>query len=250
MAQTQYLDKNGLSYFWQKIKQIFVSDITFNSTTGTISKTKSGNDISVVTLATTSTPGLMSAEDKTTLDGIISTGGEPNQNAWSNISVGGNTLEADAKTDTFTIIAGDNITLTSTVSSDSFTISATDTTYTAGSSAQIVAGTSTTNCVYTPKALSDAINSKIATAITGAASFQGTVSIGTDISGLNSYSKGQYWIVGTAGTYVGQNCQVGDMIFCISDYNSAYSASDFSVVQNNLDIGSIATNDIDTIVAS
>lgn len=40
------------------------------------------------------------------------------------------------------------------------------------------------------------------------------------------------------------------MIFCISDYNSAYSASDFSVVQNNLDIGSIATNDIDTIVAS
>ena len=242
----KFLDYNGLDHLWLKLKSYFVSDITFSN--NKITKTKNGTTTDIVGLATTETSGLMSAADKTTLDGIISTGGEPNQNAWSNISVGGNTLEADAKTDTFTIVAGDNITLTSTVSSDSFTISATDTTYTPGSSTEITTGTSTTEHVYTPKALSDAIDSKIATAITGVASFQGVVNTGSAISGLSDYSKGQYWVVGTAGSYVGQTCEVGDMIFCTSDYNSSYSTNDFTVIQTNLDLTAISNNEIDGIV--
>ena len=51
---------------------------------------------------------------------------EANQNAFSNITVGDTTIEADSKTDTFTLEAGDNITLTPDTSNDKITISATD----------------------------------------------------------------------------------------------------------------------------
>ena len=75
------------------------------------------------------------------------------------------------------------------------------------------------------------------TAIIGNASFQGVVNAGTEISGLTSYKKGWYWVVGTAGTYVGvEHCEIGDFIFCIKDYASAYSASDFNIVQANIDM--------------
>lgn len=522
----KYLDYNGLIYLWSKIKAAFVSDVSYDSTNSKITKTKNGSTTDVVGLASTASAGLMSANDKNTLENIVTTGGEPNQNAWSNISVGGNTLQADSKTDTFSIVAGDNVTLTSTTSSDSFTISAVDTTYnpattttdgllsstdkikldgiasgaevnqnafsnvkvgnstiaadgktdtltleagtgvtltpdttndkvtissigttyslvgsqgttglvkngssvssttnytatpivdgipyykdttytagttanlntgtsttsmvytpkvlhdyiavstaaaveastfskkidgvtfdgtsdiihygecstdntsttkivacsgfnltagsiiwvkftatlpqisgssnniylnvndtgaktikykygtnvtsqaqfggdrvhafiydgsyyqlltgidttyTAGTTANLDTGTSTTSMVYTPKVLHDYIENTIATAQIGGASFQGTVSAATDISSLTDYKTGWYWVVSTAGTYVGQVCEVGDMIFCVSDYNSSYSTSDFTVVQNNMDIASITNGEIDTIVAS
>jgi hypothetical protein len=54
---------------------------------------------------------------------------EANQNAFSNITVGDTTIEADSKTDTFTLEAGNNITLTPDASTDKVTITATDTTY-------------------------------------------------------------------------------------------------------------------------
>lgn len=92
-----------------------------------------------------------------------------------------------------------------------------------------------------------AVKNYISTAITGAASFQGTAP--TTFAPTN-YKKGWYWVVGTAGTYVGEVCEAGDMIFAVEDYSSAYSASDFSVIQTNLDITSITNAEIDTIVAS
>lgn len=60
---------------------------------------------------------------------------------------------------------------------------------------------------------------------------------------------GWYWIVGTAGTYVGQTCEAGDMIFAKAAATT-YSASNFDVVQTNLDITAITNAEIDTIVAS
>lgn len=66
--------------------------------------------------------------EKTKLNGIAA-GAEVNQNAFSTVKVGSTSLAADSKTDTLTITAGNNITLTPTASSDSFTIAATDTTY-------------------------------------------------------------------------------------------------------------------------
>ena len=76
--------------------------------------------------ATTSSSGLMSAEDKTKLNGITA-GAEVNQNAFSNIKVGTTTVAADAETDTFEIAAGTLITVTGDATTDKITISTTAT---------------------------------------------------------------------------------------------------------------------------
>ena len=58
---------------------------------------------------------------------------EPNQNAFSNIKVGDVTIAADIKTDTLTLAAGNNVTITPDATNDKIIISAKDTTYTLGS---------------------------------------------------------------------------------------------------------------------
>ncbi len=60
---------------------------------------------------------------------VTGLGYEANQNAFTTVKVGTTDLVADSKTDTLTITAGNNITLTPTASSDSFSIAATNTTY-------------------------------------------------------------------------------------------------------------------------
>ena len=54
---------------------------------------------------------------------------EANQNAFSNVKIGDVTIAADIKTDTLTLVAGNNITLTPDATNDKITISAKDTTY-------------------------------------------------------------------------------------------------------------------------
>lgn len=54
---------------------------------------------------------------------------EKNQNAFSNVKIGTTTIAADNTTDTLTLVAGSNITLTPDANGDSVTISAKDTTY-------------------------------------------------------------------------------------------------------------------------
>ena len=67
--------------------------------------------------------------EKNKLSGIA-TGAEVNQNAFSNVVVGSTTIAADSKTDSLTIIAGNNITITPDAANDKLTIAATDTVYT------------------------------------------------------------------------------------------------------------------------
>lgn len=55
---------------------------------------------------------------------------EANQNAFSNVVVGTTTIAADTKTDTLTLVAGSNVTLTPDATNDKITIAATDTVYT------------------------------------------------------------------------------------------------------------------------
>jgi Phage tail fibre repeat len=74
--------------------------------------------------ATPTTSGFMSAADKAKLD-TIATGAEVNQNAFSNVKVGGTTIAADSKTDTLEFVAGSNITLTPDATNDKITIAAT-----------------------------------------------------------------------------------------------------------------------------
>ena len=104
------------------------------------------------------------------------------------------------------------------------------------------AGTDTTQIATTAF-----VTTAIANASVGAATFKGVISSGTAISSLTDYKAGWYWIVDTAGTYVGQKCEPGDFIYCISNYSSSYKASDFSVVQTNLDIAAITNAEIDVI---
>ena len=78
--------------------------------------------------ASKSTAGLMSASDKSKLNGIAG-GAEVNQNAFSNVVVGSTTIAADSKTDTLTLTAGSNITLTPNATNNSITISASGSSY-------------------------------------------------------------------------------------------------------------------------
>lgn len=90
-------------------------------------------------VATTSANGLMASADKTKLNGIAA-GAEVNQNAFSNVKVGSTTVAADSKTDTLTLVAGANVTLTADATNDKVTIAATDTKYTAGTGISISNG--------------------------------------------------------------------------------------------------------------
>lgn len=99
-------------------------------------------------------------------------------------------------------------------------------------------GTNTTQ-IATTAFVQDAVNQ----AAGGAVAFQGVINSNTAISGLSSYTAGWYWVVGTAGTYVGQTCEVGDMIFCKASATT-YSASDFNVLQVNVTgLGALAYKD-------
>lgn len=105
----KYLDENGLLYYHQKIQNLLSGKVDVVS----------GKGLSTNDYTTT---------EKNKLSGIAS-GAEVNQNAFSNIAVGSTTIQADSKTDTLTLTAGNNITLTPNATSDSIEIVATNTTY-------------------------------------------------------------------------------------------------------------------------
>lgn len=350
----KYLDYDGLLYFWNKIKNTFVADVSYNSTSKKIQKTKAGATSDVVTLSTVATSGSYAdlsnkptipegVEKSTTtpiMDGTASVGSETKFAAGDHVhpsdtsrvpttrTVNGKALSADITLDAIDIstsgtaaLFGSNI--NSAIVSLGQEIQNADkvfvatygtTTYTELATAvhdrkvivlnaNIDTYTITNGVVYpdqvrlyamqdtntffvyrindedvweefwddlspiasptftgTPKAPTASagtnntqiattafVNSTVQTAITGAAAFQGTAP--TSFAPTN-YKKGYYWVVGTAGTYAGETCEAGDMIFAVEDYALAYSASDFNVIQTNLDITSITNGDIDTIVAA
>lgn len=61
----------------------------------------------------------------------------------------------------------------------------------------------------------------------------------------SDYSVGQTFRVTEAGTYAGQECEVGDLIIVISDYADSQKDSDFLVVQANVD-GAVTGPDAST----
>ena len=103
---------------WETLPLSAVQGTAPITVTGTTTRTVA------ISAATTSAAGSMSSADKTKLDGIA-TGAEVNQNTFSNVAVAGQTtIEADGKTDTLTLVAGTNITITTDAGADSVTISA------------------------------------------------------------------------------------------------------------------------------
>lgn len=344
-----FLNEAGVTALWGKCKAWFGKTISVSGATVTL-KNNAGDILSQATIpdATTSTAGLMSAQDKARVDGLVASGGEPNQNAFAKVSAGGTAVEADAVSDTLTIAAGANVTVSANASTDTVTISATDTTYSAATT--MVAGLMSTSMVsklngiesganktvvdsalndlstnpvqnkvvtqmldaiddeisgindnldaamdklsgieeganktvvdselsdtsenpvqnkvvakaideldgdvsdlgdrttkaesliadhsllIATKASVEYVDTKIAAAQVGAAVYQGAAATNDTISG-SDYKKGWYWVVSAAGTFAGQACEAGDMVFANSDKGSAYSASHFDVVQANI----------------
>lgn len=91
------------------------------------------------------------------------------------------------------------------------------------------------------------VHTVVDAAVSGQATFKGAVTSASTISS-SSYKAGWYWLVNAAGTYFGNVCEVGDMIYAIADKGSSAQNSDFTVVQNNLDLSTISNSDIDAIV--
>ena len=111
---------------------------------------------------------------------------EANQNAFSNVKIGDVTIAADIKTDTLTLVAGNNITLTPDATNDKITISATDTntTYSAGT------GISLSGTTFS--------NSGVRSISTG--SSNGTISVNTNGTSANVAIKGLGSAAYTAST--------------------------------------------------
>jgi hypothetical protein len=103
--------------------------------------------------ATTSTAGFMSAVDKTKMDGIT-TGAQVNQNAFGNVVVGTTTIQADSATDTLTLTAGTNISLTPDATNDAVTIAVSGTVPLAATATNCSGNAATATKWAIPRALS------------------------------------------------------------------------------------------------
>ncbi len=197
--------------------------------------------------ATTSAHGLMTAADKTKLNGIA-TGAEVNvQSDWSQSTTTADdyiknkpTLGTAAAKNAGNAVG--NVPLVGTsLGTTANKIVVTDSSgalkpssYTVGAaSAKAVDTSISSGSTSTNLPTSAAVVSYVASQVSGATAFQGIADSNTDISGAAPFVAGYYWVIGTAGTYVGQTCEVGDMVFC-TESSSTYSASNFSVVQNNI----------------
>lgn len=79
-----------------------------------------------------------------------------------------------------------------------------------------------------------ALRTKLNQAIDAGVHFRGTVNSTTPLPTV-AYKAGWQYVVGEAGTYAGNVCEVGDYIICVKDYASgSASNSDWTVLQKNL----------------
>lgn len=184
-------------------------------------------------------------------------------NIVNSITAGGNTV-----TGAVSAVASGYITVSANASNHQFTIGTTtglqnvldskaplaSPTLTGTPKAPTAAATTNTTQIATTAFVQNAIATKLAA--TDAMIFAGTVSgtgviqkhnstlitTGitdgtTNISALTNYSAGWTFKVTSAGTIANiGKVETGDMLICTSDYASAYKASDWSVVQNNVDV--------------
>lgn len=224
------------------------------------------DDNTTYSAATQSVNGLMSASDKTKLDGV-DTGAEVNQNAFSNVKVGTTTVAADAKTDTIELAAGDNITLTPDATNDKITIAATNTeythpSYTAHSTSTIYkftnddtghvnAATAATASDIKTLLGTTAVNR--ATADASGNNISDTYAKKTDIAGMYKYmgSVASESALPTTGQTTGDvyNIETAST-YGAAGANVAWNGSAWDSLGEIFSIASITNSEIDTIVAS
>lgn len=161
MANTikKYVSLNRLSTFLDNLKSVFATKTELE----VINTAISGKAPSSHTHA---------VSDVTNLQPILDE--RVNQNAFSYVKVGDTSIAADKATDTLTMVASTNVTITPDATNDKITISAKDTTYSAG------AGISLSGTTFS--------NSGVRSITTG--SDNGTISVNTNGSSTSVAVKG------------------------------------------------------------
>lgn len=73
---------------------------------------------------------------------------------------------------------------------------------------------------------------------------------GVNINSLIGYEKGWAFFVKAAGHYVGEDCEINDKIICVNNYSGSFKASDFIVLQANIDGAVTSTEQLteDTLI--
>lgn len=240
-----FMDQSGLTALWNKIKATFGVSVAVNGTTVQL---KNAADTPVVLSqatipnATASTAGVMSAADKSKLDGVAA-GATANKGTITGVTVGG---AAKVASGDVTIPVGSTSTQgllkLGTTAADAAAGNHSHTGYVP--TARTVNGKAlSANISLTAAdvgaATKDDVANAVAAAQVGAAVYKGAATKEADISGT-AYKVGWYWVVGTAGTYCGEACEPGDMVFCNKDKGSVFQASDFDVVQANIQALTVA----------
>ena len=93
------------------------------------------------------------------------------------------------------------------------------------------AGTNTTQAAST-EFVERAVNAVLGA--NDAMVFKGIVD-GSHALPVEGYHTGWTYKVNEAGTYAGQACEIGDMVVCVSDFDTTAVDADWAVVQSNID---------------
>lgn len=162
--------------------------------------------------ATTSSAGLMTAADKSKLDGIAT--GATKVTVDSALSSTSTNPVQNKAVDTA-------LAAKAPLASPTFTG--------APKAPTAAAGTNTTQ-LATTEFVTNAVN----TALSAAMTYKGAAAKYSDITST-SYKAGWCWIVSTAGTFAGQQCEAGDMVIANTAKGSVADDSHFDVIQSNVD---------------
>lgn len=193
---------DAIDELWKLIKGGFARKLGVIPASTTVDvqiKTHSGTtlDSQAIPSASTTAAGVLSAADKAKLDGI-EPGATVNGRTYTLTKTGSNIVLTDSAGNTWTVSDSDTTDLD-------------------------------TLGVYSKAQ----VDSAIAAAVVGMATYQSVANAESDISST-AYKRGQYWVVGTSGTYFGETCEPGDMIFARADKGAAASSADFDIVQANI----------------
>lgn len=272
----KYLDDDGLSHLWAKLKLTFATLASPTFTGTPTAPTPASTDNSTTIATTAFVKGAISGAGQ----------GEMNQNAFSNVKVGSTTVAADSTTDTLELV-GSNVTLTPDATNDKVTIgitasdvttalgttpvaratgdasgnaiadtyapkshAASGTTYGKGTSSNYghvklsdaTDGTSAAasgGTAATPKAVSDALaaaKSYADSTVVGMYSYKGSVASASNLPA--SPSTGDVYNIESASTYGAAGANV------------AWNGSAWDSLGEIFSITAITNAEIDTIVAS
>lgn len=130
-----FLDKTGLAHLWEQIidkinKKTAEMVDSAPETLNTLNELAAalGDDPNFATTVANQIGTKANASDLTAhISNHAPANAQPNQNAFSNVTVGSTTIAADQVTDTLTLVAGSNISITPDAGNDKITIAATNT---------------------------------------------------------------------------------------------------------------------------